>query len=164
MWFKLGFAMVTVVCALPALSFAARQGGCLRNNAASRICVGDRVIDLGDFTATVVEAFSNGQMRVNFDGYDGLDTVSVDWLAKSVRCYRKFCENDRVIDARGDVGTVQLVFDNGKTKVKFDGYIGWDTVPVSDLSKATSCVRQVCVNSRVIDVSAEAKPGNDIDE
>jgi len=113
------------------------------------LCSSDRVIDSADKLGTVQEVFSNGQATVHLDGY-GTYTRAVSSLGKGVRCNNHICVGDRVIDSYEYLGTVEEVFDNGKSAVHFDVY-GTYIRPTSSLGKGFRCIESVCVNNRVID-------------
>lgn len=85
------------------------------------ICVGDRVIDKGEYVGTVKEVFDNGRAKIFFDNF-GKYIRKTQSLGKGFRCIENVCVNDRVIDKRNFTGKIKEVFDNGKAKVYLDGF------------------------------------------
>jgi hypothetical protein len=116
-----------------------------------RFCCGDLVIDTSNDLGRVVEVFTNGQARVNYDHY-GVYPVSINKLSKATSCSAHICVGDRTMDTSNDVGTVKEVFDNGKAQVKYDKY-GLYIVEINKLGKGWRCIENACVGDRVMDTS-----------
>src|SRR3989338_8146908 len=111
---------------------------------ATDICVNDRVIDGSSDVGTIVAIYSNGKAKVKFDRFSAY-TRSIKELSKSAECKGRFCVNDRVIDGSSDVGKIEMIFENGKAKVKFDRFSALYTRTLSELSKGFRCIEGACV-------------------
>ncbi len=117
----------------------------------NQICAGDRIIDSDDLVGTALAVFSNGKAKVTLDGYSGTHVRELDSMGKGVPCLARLCVRNRIIDSDQLPGTVLELFTNGKAKVTLDGYSGDHIRDASSLGKGKSCVRNICVGSRIID-------------
>lgn len=130
---------------------------------ADRLCSGDRVINSSDGVGTVVEVFSNGKATVSFDSYYGIFIKNVRSLKKGQKCFKKFCEGDRIIDSDDNFGKIKEIFENGKAKISLDFYFGLPVIDayhglfIRDLNtsgKGFRCIENICVGERVVDGSS----------
>jgi hypothetical protein len=66
----------------------------------------------------------------------GWSDRTVKDLSKSIQSVEGFRIDDRVIDRGGNVGTVKMLFTDGRAKVLLDGHSKWYDRNVKNLSKS----------------------------
>jgi len=109
------------------------------------VCSGDRIIDSSNNIGEVIEVFSNGKAKVLFDGSFSYSFRNTNNLGKGYRCIESVCSGDRIMDTSNNVGKIVEVFDNGKTKVLFDGSFSYSFRLFSSLGIELNCrLRENC--------------------
>ncbi|KHD89497.1 MAG: hypothetical protein OM95_03855 [Bdellovibrio sp. ArHS] len=119
------------------------------------ISTGDRVY-YNNSVGVVLGVYSNGKVNLKREGYYDT-TVSLDQLAKSVRCTSKgrICVKDVVL-VSGGMGKAKEVFTNGKVLVVREGY--YDSfVDADSIGKEVDCLGSICKGSNVIYSSSAGK-------
>jgi preprotein translocase subunit YajC len=115
------------------------------------ICPGDRVITSGNLKANVMEVFSNGKIKIDYDDYTVHGFISASELAFAVKCTDNMvCVGKRVVTSGNLIGTVREAFSNGKVEIDYDDYNVHGIINASEISTRSNCVKGICVNDRVI--------------
>jgi hypothetical protein len=115
------------------------------------ICVGDRVHHAGYGSGRVVEVYSDGTAKINFDDYSGYVTRDTSRLGKSVRCQGEICVGNRIHDTGYGSGRVAEIYADGTAKIDFDDYSGSLFRRTDSLGKGIQCDGKICVGDRVHD-------------
>src|SRR4051812_44932051 len=161
------FAMIAMTLFLPIFGYAEDLDFL---NDCNRIGAGSRVLDYkSKNVGTVIAVFNNGKSKVQFDGYGNFTDRDVDKLSLSISCMNGICVGNRVLDYESkNLGTIKMVFDNGKSKVQFNGYGNFadrdvdklSVSPVIEYSGDRDCLKnnsgsEVCVGSQVLDYKSK---------
>lgn len=105
------------------------------------IRVGDEVLYARSYTG-VVTAIYGSQARVRLNSY-GETQVSVNDLAKALRCLKGICSGDEGLYARSYKGTVIKAYSNALLAVRLNGY-GESVISMTDFAKAQRCLGTIC--------------------
>ncbi|MFZ4402905.1 MAG: hypothetical protein ACOYOK_02275 [Pseudobdellovibrionaceae bacterium] len=123
--------------------------GVLPDSVESReIVKGKKVISKSGVIGEVVNVYSNGDVRVRFDG---IGTIFIDPKELSLEVYkmRGAYSGKTVISKSGIKGTVLSVYSRGVAFVKWEG-IGTQLVNVTEFSIEVTCLENICSGSKVL--------------
>jgi hypothetical protein len=138
------FSVLMLVTALPAFA-------CVNN-----FCQGSEVLYTpSKDSGVVVEAFSNGKVKVNWDKYTTDSVVDMSTLVSRQECFENICTNSRVLYTSGDMGTVLTIYSNGLMSVDWDKYTTNSIVEFSSLSIEKKCQEGFCTGARVMYTSKD---------
>ncbi|MBO9666724.1 MAG: beta-sandwich domain-containing protein [Bdellovibrio sp.] len=114
-------------------------------------CVNNRVIDGNESWGEILEVFTNGMVRIEFDNYSGEYLRNISNLGLSVRCLQDVCVKSRAIDANGSYGDILEVYSNGKVRMEFDAYSGEYIRATRNIGLGLRCVNGLCAKDRIVD-------------
>jgi len=117
------------------------------------LCIDDNVIDNENDTGRVIEAFTNGKTKIDWDKSSyGVTIKSSSNLWTSTSCTLELCLGDRIIDNENDTGKVIALYSNGKAKIDWDkSSYGVTISNIRQLSKSYRCSGNLCVGQYIID-------------
>lgn len=121
------------------------------------ICPGDRIITSKNYTGDVLEVINDNKIKVYLDMGSFYHYLSQKELSKGVKCHQDICVGDRINETPSNirmyVGKVVEVFDNGKAKVWFDGWLNYSVRARSDIGIGYRCIEKLCKGDRVSDTA-----------
>ncbi|UXR65822.1 beta-sandwich domain-containing protein [Bdellovibrio bacteriovorus] len=127
------------------LSQLSRSMNCLNN-----FCVGEHVRYSNTYEAHIKAIYSSGVARVVLEGYSGVHAVQISQLSKMLNCSGGFCVGENVMYSNTYKGRVIKIYSNGQALVTLDGYSGYHTVAISQLSRPITCAQGICVGNRIV--------------
>lgn len=124
----------------------------LTKGCSDRYCVGSDVINDNGIRGNIAGVYQDGEVAIQFNGYNTYNKWPVNRLALTYGCtYKGFCVGDKTINDKGIVGTVAGITYEQELMIQFNGYSTYNKWPMNRMAYTSGCTADdYCVGDVII--------------